>query len=80
MPKTVTLRLEDPVYREFRELAAEDRRPLSNWIVATTLRHLEECQFVDEVEMAAIRADRGLVQRLRQGSRDARMRRGRLVG
>lgn len=79
MPKTVTLRLDDPVYREFRELAAEDHRPLANWIVATTLKHLEECQFVDEIEMAAIRRDRGLVRRLRQGSQDARLKRGRLV-
>lgn len=80
MPKTVTLRLDDPVYREFRGLAAEEHRPLSNWIVATTLRHLEKCQFVDDLEMAAIRADRDLVHRLRQGSRDARVKRGRLIG
>ncbi len=79
MPKTVTLRLDDPVYREFRELAAGDHRPLSNWIVATTLKHLEECQFVDELEMAAIRRDKDLVHRLRQGSQDARLKRGRLV-
>ena len=80
MPKTITLRLDDPVYREFRHLAEEDHRPLANWIVATTLRHLQECQFVDELEMAEIRADRDLMRRLRQGSRDARLKRGRLVG
>lgn len=80
MPKTITLRLDDPVYREFRELAAEDHRPLANWIVATTLKHLEECQFVDDLEMATIRKDRRLVHELREGSRDARLKRGRLVG
>ena len=79
MPKTITLRLDDPVYREFRDLAAGDHRPLSNWIVATILKHLEECQFVDEWEMAAIRRDKDLVHRLRQGSQDARLKRGRLV-
>lgn len=79
MPKTITLRLDDPVYREFRELAAEDHRPLANWIVATTLKHLEECQFVDEFEMAGIRRDKELVRRLRRGSQDARLKRGRFV-
>lgn len=79
MPKTITLRLDDPVYREFRQLAHEEHRALANWIVATTLKHLEECQFVDDLEMASIRADRDLVRRLRQGSRDARLKRGRLV-
>lgn len=80
MAKTITLRLENPVYREFRHLAEEDHRPLANWIVTTTLRHLEECQFVHELEMASIRRDRSLVRRLRQGSQDARLKRGRLVG
>lgn len=80
MAKTITLRLDDPVYREFRQLAEEDHRPLANWIVTTTLRHLEECQFADDAEMASIRSDRNLVRRLRQGSQDARLKRGRLVG
>ena len=80
MAKTITLRLEDPVYREFRHLAEGDHRPLANWIVTTTLRHLEECQFVSDVEMVSIRADKGLVRRLREGSRDARLKRGRRVG
>ncbi len=80
MAKTITLRLEDPVYREFRHLAEEDHRPLANWIVTTALKHLEECQFVGDVEMAAIQSGKGLVRRLREGSRDARLRRGRLVG
>lgn len=80
MAKTITLRLEDPVYREFRQLAEEDHRPLANWIVTTTLKHLEECQFADDLEMASIRADRNLVRRLRQGSQDARLKRGRMVG
>jgi len=79
MAKTITLRLDDPVYREFRQLAEEDHRPLANWIVTTTLRHLEECQFVSDVEMASIRSDRSLVRRLRRGSGDARLKRGRLV-
>ena len=80
MAKTITLRLDDPVYREFRHLAAEDRRPLANWLVATTLKHLQECRFVDETEMAAIRSDRGLLERIRRGSADARLKKGRLIG
>lgn len=80
MAKTITLRLDEGVYREFHQLAEEEHRSLANWLVTTALKHLQECQFVDELEMSAIRADRGLVHRLRSGSRDARLKRGRLVG
>jgi len=80
MAKTVTLRLEGSIYQEFRQLAEEDHRPLANWMVTTILKHLEDCQFVDDLEMASIRSDRDLMRKLRQGSRDARLRRGRLVG
>ncbi len=80
MPKTVTLRLDDNLYRRLKGTATADRRPLANWIETTILRHLEECQFVSDLEMAEIRRNRDLVVRLHQGSQDARARRGRLVG
>ena len=80
MAKVVTMRLDEPVYREFRALASEEHRPLGNWIVAILLKHIQECQFVDELEMASIHNNPKLVRELRQGSRDAKLKRGRLVG
>ena len=40
---------------------------------------IREQQFVDAAEMAEIRADEGLVERMRRGSQQAQERRGRFV-
>lgn len=79
MPKTVTLRLDDRVYDELRQAAEAENRPLSNLIETAALSHLREQQFVDDAEMAEILANEKLVARLREGSAQARARRGRLV-
>lgn len=80
MARTVTLRLDDETYDYFRGWAEADNRPLSNLIETAAKRHLEAALEVEPEEMAAIRADRALVRRLRAGSRDAKRGRGRLVG
>ena len=79
MPKTVTLRLDEDVYAEFREAAAAERRPLSNLIETAALARIRESQFVDDAEMAEIRNNEALNRRLQTGSRQARQRKGRFV-
>lgn len=79
MAKVVTLRLDDEVYREFREAAEAERRPLSNLIETAALARIREQQFVDDVEMAEILSNDDLLKRLRSGSRHARERKGRFV-
>ena len=79
MSKTVTLRLDDEVYDLFREAAEAERRPLSNLIETAALAHLHEEQFVDEAEMAEILSSAKLLERLKRGSRQAKMRRGKFV-
>lgn len=80
VPKTVTIRLDDEVYAELREAAEAEDRPLSNLIEVAALARVREQQFVDDAEMADILANEKLIERLRAGSRDARARKGRLVG
>jgi predicted transcriptional regulator len=80
MPKTVTIRLDDEVYSELREAAEAENRPLSNLIEVAALARVREQQFVDDAEMAEILANETLLERMRAGSRDARTRKGRLVG
>ena len=80
MSKTVTIRLDDEVYTELREAAEAENRPLSNLIEVAALARVREQQFVDDAEMAEILANEKLLSRLRAGSRDARARKGRLVG
>ena len=79
MSKTVTLRLDEETYEEFREAARAQRRPLSNLIETAALLKIRELQFVDDTEMAEIMANERLVESLKAGSRDASRRRGRLV-
>lgn len=79
MSKTVTLRLDDEVYEELKQAAAAERRPLSNLIETAALRKVREEQFVDDAEMAGIRADEALLERLQVGSRQARERKGSFV-
>ena len=79
MSKTVTLRLDEETYEEFREAARAQRRPLSNLIETAALLKIRESQFVDDAEMAEILANERLLESLKAGSRDARRRRGRLV-
>ena len=76
MSKTVTLRLDDRLYKRFRKLAERDNRPLSNFIETAALRFVESEQFVDEFEMAEIRANKTLNQSLKRGMADAGARRG----
>lgn len=79
MAKTVTLRLEDRVYEEFRQAAEAENRPISNLIETAAMSHLREQQFVDDAEMAEILANEKLLTRLRTGSDQARAHRGRFV-
>ncbi len=79
MSKVVTLRLDDAVYKEFREAATAEQRPLSNLIESAALAKIREDQFVDDAEMAEILENERLLRRLKAGSRDARKRQGRVV-
>ncbi len=76
MSKTVTLRLDDTVYRRLRRLAEQDNRPISNFIETAALRFVESAQFVDEFEMNEIRENTSLNRSLNRGLKDAKARRG----
>lgn len=80
MAKVVTLRLDGEVYKELKDAADAENRPLSNLIETAALAKVREQQFTDDSEMAEILANERLVARLRKGSRDRRRRRGRFVG
>ena len=79
MPKTITIRLKDDTYRVFAEAARADNRTISNLIETAALNKVCEQQFVDDTEMAEIMSDNNLLARIRQGSKEAASRKGRLV-
>lgn len=76
MSTTVTLRLDEKVYRKFRGMADSDNRPLSNFIETAVLRFLEDHEHVDEYEMAEIKGNASLNQSIKRGLNDAKARRG----
>ena len=76
MSKTVTLRLDEPVYRMFKEVAERENRPVSNFIETAVLRFVREHETVDEFEMAEIRGNTELNQSVKRGHQDAKCRRG----
>ena len=80
MPKVVTLRLSDEEYQKISTAAENEHRPISNFITASVLREIEESYFVDSVEMAQIKADKKLLEKLKAGHADAKSGRSKLVG
>ena len=78
MSKTVTLRLDDATYAFFRDCAQADNRTLSNMIETAAKRYLE--RNVDPKEELEFLNDAQLMRRMRAGTRDAKLRRGRMIG
>lgn len=75
----MTLRLKEEVWRELREAATAEHRPLSNLIETAAVGRIREEQFVDDAEMTAILSDKEVLTRMKKGSRQARMGKGRFV-
>ena len=80
MSKTVTIRLSDEEYKKITLCADSDHRPISNFITSTVLKEIEESNYVDLIEMAQIRSDKKLLEKLKSGHKDAKSMRGKLVG
>ena len=80
MPKTVTIRINDDTYRSFVKRAKTENRSLANFIETAVKEHIRECDFADDSEMAEMLANEGLIQRLRKGSRDAKRKKGTMIG
>jgi uncharacterized protein (DUF1778 family) len=79
MHKTVTLRLKDDIYKIFSETAKAENRSLSNLIETAALKSIRDQQFVDDLELAEILSNSDLMNRLKEGSIQARNMKGRFV-
>jgi predicted transcriptional regulator len=80
VPKTLTLRIDDETHRSFMKRAKSENRSLANFIETAVRQHIRESDFVDDSEMAEILANEQLVERLRKGSKDARKKKGTMIG
>lgn len=80
MPKTITLRLSDEAYKRFNAAATEDNRSISNLIETLALKKLHEEMFADRFEMEEIFSNADLLKRFESGHRQAKQKKGRLIG
>ena len=80
MAKTLTIRVDDETYHALVSRAKAENRSVANFIENAVKSHIQEHDFVDDVEMAEILANERLVERLKRGSRQAKRRKGTFVG
>ncbi len=80
MTKTVTIRLDEEVYQKIKRCAESERRPVSGFLENAALSYIEEAGFANELEMMEILSNKELTARLKRGSRQAKQKKGKLVG
>jgi len=80
MSKVITLRLSEDEYKEISTIAKIEHRPISNFITSVVLREVEASYFVDPIEMAQIKSDKKLLEKLKTGHCHVGKRKGKLVG
>ncbi|MCX7003922.1 MAG: CopG family transcriptional regulator [bacterium] len=76
MSKTITVRLDEPVYEAVKTVAHRENRAMANFIETAVLRFVQEHEVMDEFEMVEIRGNVGLNRSLQRGLLDAKQRRG----
>ena len=80
MSKVITLRLSEEEYEKIAVAAQSEHRPISNFITTEVLKEIEESYYVDSIEMAQIKSDKRLLDKLKAGHKDAKRMKGKLVG
>lgn len=80
MAKTVTIRLSEEDYKKISASAQTEHRPISNFITIAVLKEIEESYYVDPVEMAQIKSNKKLLERLKTGHNDVKKMKGKFVG
>ena len=65
--KTVTMRVDDSIYKMIKQAANGQRRNISNFIEFATIQYLTSSQYIDDNEMNEILNDKDLVENLKLG-------------
>ncbi|MDC7228529.1 MAG: CopG family transcriptional regulator [Spirochaetales bacterium] len=80
MAKTITMRVDDDTYNLIKTAAEGDRRSISNFIEYATRAFLTEESFVSDNEMDEILADENLLKNFKQGRKEIKEGKYRIVG
>ncbi len=70
--KTITLRVDDDVYRMIKLASEGEKRNISNFIEYATMQYLTSNQYVENEEMRDILNDKELIKSLNKGLREAK--------
>lgn len=70
--KTVTMRVDDSIYKMIKSAADGQRRNISNFIEFATIQYLTSSQYIDDNEMKEILNDKELVESLKLGIDEAK--------
>lgn len=79
MSKVITLRLSEEEYKKVSSAANIEHRPISNFITTMVIKEIEEDYYADTIEMAQVKSDKRLLEKLKSGHRDAERKKGKLV-
>ena len=79
MAKIITLKLNDDVYKKIAFLAKANNRPVSNFIQTMTMEHIEELEFVDDIEMNELENNVNLMTSLQKAHDQVKSKKGRFV-
>ena len=64
-------------YRRIKRNLSIEHRPISNFITTGILKEIEESYYVDSIEMAQLRSDKRLQEKLKAGHNDVKRGKGR---
>ena len=70
--KTVTMRVDDSVYKMIKLASDGQKRNISNFIEFATMQYLTSSQYIDDNEMKEILNDKQLVDNLEIGIKEAK--------
>ena len=71
MSKTITLRIDDDIYKIFKFAAAGEKRTISNFIETAALNYLSQTGYIDQTEIKEILEDKALAMNVLKGMKEA---------
>ncbi|EMO73128.1 hypothetical protein [Leptospira santarosai] len=80
MSKTITLRIDDPIYDIFKKAADGERRTISNFVENAAIQYLTNEFYASDEEMDEILSDTQLVSSLKKGIKEAARGKYKVVG
>lgn len=79
MAKTITLRVDDDTYNILKKAAEGEKRSISNFIEYASISYISEEMFVSDKEMKDILHDKELIKNLKQGEKEIKQGRYKIV-